>query len=127
MHQQFAGLKARMFFEGCRKMRNGRITQHDGNLGNGHTFFVKKIFGMLHPLALVKIENGGAEHFLESLFQVAFIHRHLATKLPDSNGLTNMLQQHFPCFLDLFPVRIIGKELAADDIDLLVLNTIQAV
>ena len=98
MHQQFAGLKARMFFEGCRKMRDGRITQHDGNLGNGHTFFVKKIFGMLHPLALVKIENGGAKHFFEPLFQVTFVHRHLAAQFLDRNPLTDLLDKYLARF-----------------------------
>ena len=65
---------------------------------------------MLHALALVKIENGSAEHFLEPFLQVTFVDGHLAAQLLDGKGFADMLQEHFPGPDDLFPVCLIGQE-----------------
>ena len=55
------GLIPVCFFKRGRKMRDGRITQHHRNVGNAKSFFVQKIAGMFHTLALVKIKNGSTE------------------------------------------------------------------
>ena len=69
---------------------------------------------MFHPLALIKIEDGGAEHFLEALFQIAFIDRHFAAELFDSERFADVLKEHFPGADDLFPVRFICQELTLE-------------
>ena len=53
--------EACMFFKRGRKMRDGRITQHHAHIGHAQAFFVQQVFGVLHALALVKFENGGAK------------------------------------------------------------------
>ena len=71
---------------------------------------------MLHALALVKIKDGSAEHFFKSFFQVALVHGNFSAKLFDGDRFTDMLDQHFPGLVDLFPVCFIGQELAIDHI-----------
>lgn len=83
---------------------------------------------MLHTLALVKVEYGGAKHFFKSFFQVALIHSHLSAQLLNGDGLTNMLDQYFPGAVDLLTVSLIGQEFTLNNIDLFFTNhTIQAV
>ena len=69
---------------------------------------------MFHALALVKIEDGGAEHFLEALLQVALIDSHLAAQLLNGERLADVLQKNFPGPDDLFPVGFIGQELTLE-------------
>lgn len=67
---------------------------------------------MFHALALVEIKNGGPKHFLESLFQVTFIDSHFPAEFLDGNRFSDVLQQYFTCFGDLFTVCFIRQELA---------------
>ena len=69
---------------------------------------------MFHTLALVKIEDSGAEHFLESFLQVAFIDGDLAAQLLDGEGFADVLQKHFSGPNDLFPVCFISQEFALE-------------
>ena len=50
---------------------------------------------MFHPLALIKIKDGGTEHFLKSFFQVTFIHGHFTAEFFNSDGFADMLYQYF--------------------------------
>lgn len=75
---------------------------------------------MLHSLALVEIENGAAKHFLEAFFQVALVHGYLSAQFFDGDGLTNMLDEHFPGLYYLIAVGFISQELAIDRIDLFI-------
>jgi hypothetical protein len=118
MEQQLAGFQARMFFEGCREMRDGRITEHDRDLRDTQAFFIEQVAGVLHSLALVKIEYSGAEHFLEPFFQIAFVDGYLPAQLLNGQRLADVLQQYFSRLYDLFPVGLIGKEFTLEALDL---------
>ena len=91
-------------------MRNGRIAEHNGDLGNAQSFFVQQVAGMFHPLALVEVENGRTEHFLEAFFQVALVDGHLPAEFSDGERFADMAEQDFPGLNDLFPVGLVGKE-----------------
>lgn len=83
---------------------------------------------MLHALALVKFKDGGTKELLKAFFQVTLVHGHLAAQFFNGNGIANVLQQDFPGPDHLFAVGLVGQELTADGIDLLLaLHTIQAV
>ena len=69
---------------------------------------------MFHALALVKIEDRGAEHFLESFLQIAFVDGHFTAQLLNGNGFANMLQENFSGPDDLFTVSFIGQELTLE-------------
>jgi hypothetical protein len=70
-----------MLFKSCGEVGDRRITQEHRNFRNAQSFFIEQVFGMFHPLALVKIENGSAKHFLESFFQVTFIDGNFAASV----------------------------------------------
>ena len=110
MQQQFAGFQAGMLFKGCGKMRDGGIAKHDGDLGNAEPFFVQQVTGMFHPLALIEVENGRAEHFLEAFLQVAFVDGHLPAEFSDREWFADMAEEDFPGLDDLFPVGLVGEE-----------------
>lgn len=59
---------------------------------------------MLHSLALVKIKDGGAKHFLEPFFQITFVDGHFPAQFLDGDGFANMLQKYLAGADDLFPV-----------------------
>jgi hypothetical protein len=65
--QQLTGFETGVFLECGGEMGDRGIAQHDGDFGDAEPFFIEEIAGMFHSLALVEIENGGAEHFFESL------------------------------------------------------------
>ena len=62
-----------MFLKRGAEVGNGGITEHNGDLRNAEAFFIQQVTGMLHALALVEIENGGAKELFEPLFEVAFV------------------------------------------------------
>lgn len=99
-----------MLFKGCREMRDGGIAEHDGDLGDAEPFFVQQVAGVFHPLALIEVENGRAEHFLEAFLQVAFVNGHLPAEFPDREWFAYMAEEDFPGLDDLFPVGLVGEE-----------------
>ena len=117
-----------MLFKGRGKVGDGRISQHDGNLGYTQSFFIEQVSGMLHPLALVKVEDGGAEHFLKPFFEVAFVDGYLAAELLDGERFSDMFQENLARMPDLFAVRFVGQELAAEGLHFLFSqHTVEAV
>ena len=93
-------------------MRDGRVAKQHRHFGNAESFIVQEVFGVFHALALVKIENGGAENLLEPFFKVTFIDGNLAAERFDGDGFADMFQQDLPGHDDLFPVGFICQELA---------------
>lgn len=69
---------------------------------------------MLHTLVLVKIKNGGTEHFLETFLQVALIYGYFPAQFLDGDGITNMFNQDLPGHADLLPICFIMQELTGD-------------
>jgi hypothetical protein len=59
---------------------------------------------------LVKIKNGGAEHHLESFFEIAFIDGRFPAQFPYGDGIADMRKQDFPCFDDLLSFVLMGKK-----------------
>ena len=110
MEQQLAGLQASMLFKGSGEVRDGRIAEHDRHLGNTEPFFVQQVAGMFHPLALIEVENGRTEHFLEAFLEVAFVDGHLPAEFPDREWFADMAEEDFPGLDDLFPVGLVGEE-----------------
>src|SRR4051794_40403274 len=98
MRKKFTRLKACIFFKGSGKMGNRRVTEHHRYFCNCQAFFIKKVFGMFHSLALIKVEDGTSKHFLKALFQVAFIHCYFTAKRLYCNGLTYMLKKELSSF-----------------------------
>ena len=83
---------------------------------------------MFHALALVKIKDGGTEHFFETLFQVTLVNCHLPAKFPDGQGFADMLQEYFPCPDDFFPVCLVCQKLTLECVHIaLSQHTFQAV
>ena len=117
-----------MLFERGGKMGNGRVTKQAGNFGDCESFFVQKIFGMFHTLALVEIKNGSAEKLLKSFFKVAFVNSYFATKFLDGNRLPDVLQKNFTGANDFLPVVLICEEFALETFNILVAqHTFEAV
>ena len=110
MQQELTGLQTGMLFKGCGKVRDGGIAEQDGDLGNAEPFFVQQVAGMFHPLALIEVENGRTEHFLEAFLEVAFVDGHLPAEFPDRKRFAYMAEEDFPGLDDLFPVGLIGEE-----------------
>jgi len=110
VQQQFTGFQPCVLFEGGGKMGDGRIAEHDGDLGNAESFFVQQVAGMFHPLTLVKVENGRTEHFLETLLKVAFVDGHLPAEFSDRERFADMAEENFPGLDDFFPVGLVGEE-----------------
>ncbi len=73
-------------------MRDRRIAQQCRDIRNAQAFFVKEILGVFHSLLLVKIEYSGTENFLESFFEVTFVHRNLAAQFFDGDWVADTLQ-----------------------------------
>ena len=71
---------------------------------------------MLHALALVKIKNGAAKHFLETFLQVTFINCYFSAEFFYCDRLANMLDKQFPCFHYFFPVVVVGQKFTIDNI-----------
>ena len=69
---------------------------------------------MFHALALVEIENGGAEHLLKSLFQITFVDGDLPAEGFDRERLADLAEEYFPGADDLFPVCFVGEELTLE-------------
>jgi hypothetical protein len=65
---------------------------------------------MLHALALIEIENGGAENFPESSFEITFVDGYLPAQGLDGYGVANVLQQDLTGFEYLLPVGLIVQE-----------------
>ena len=108
-----------MLLKGRGEMRNGGITQQHGYFRYTQPFFIKQVFGVFHPLALVKIKYRGAKAFLEPFFQVTLVDRHFPAEFLDGNGFPDMLDQDLPGPHDLFPVCLIGQEFTAHHINFL--------
>ena len=72
---------------------------------------------MFHSLALVEIEDGGAEHLFESLFQVTFIDGYFPAELLDGKGFADVLKENLASLDDLFPIGLVCKEFALKAFD----------
>ena len=72
---------------------------------------------MFHALALVEVEDGGAEHFFKAFLQIAFVYGHLTTEFFYREGFTDMLQQDLACLDDLFAIGFIGQEFTLETFD----------
>ena len=101
-----------MFLECCGEVRNGGITQHDGNFGDAEAFFVEQVAGVFHALALVEVKNSRPEHFFKSFLQVTFVDGDLAAELFDGEGFADMLQEDLAGLDDLIAIGFVGEELA---------------
>ena len=73
-------------------MGDGGISEHHRHFGNAEAFFVEEVSRMFHTLTLVKVEHGGAVHFLKPFFKVTFIDGYLFAQFFDGDGFTDMLQ-----------------------------------
>lgn len=117
-----------MLFEGRGEVGYGRITQHDGYFRNAQSFLIEEITRMLHALALIEVEDGGAEHFLETFLEITFVDGHFPAQLLDGKRLTDVLQEHFPGLDYLAPIGFIGEELTLEPFHfLLTYHAFQAV
>lgn len=73
---------------------------------------------MLHSLALVKIEDRGPIHFLEPLFEIAFINGNLPAEFFYGDWFPYVLNQDLSRPGNFIPVSLICQELATHHIDL---------
>ena len=111
-----------MPLEGRGEVRNRGVPQKHGYLGYCTTLFVQQILGMLYALALIKIKDRGAVHLFEAFFKVALVDSHFTAQLLDGDRLTNMLNQNFSGFGDLFTISLIGQKLTTDRIQGLLID-----
>ena len=72
---------------------------------------------MLHALALVEVEYGGAKQLFEPFLKVTFIDGHFTAQFLNGDGLTNMLEQDLAGANDLLPIGIVGQELTLEGFD----------
>src|SRR5690606_21340802 len=74
---------------------------------------------MLHSLALVEVEHGGAEHLLEPFLEVTLIDGHLPAQFLNCNRFANVLDQQFPCLYNLLAIGLVCKEFTIDRVQIL--------
>jgi len=122
VQQKLAGFQPCVLLKGCREVRDGGVAQHDGYLRDAKPLFIEQVAGVFHPLALVKIEDGRAEHLFEPFFQIAFIDRHLPAQFLDGQGLADVLKQDLAGLDDLFAIGFVCEELALEAFDLFLPN-----
>ena len=83
---------------------------------------------MFHALALVEVENGGAEQFFKSFFQITLVDGNLAAEFADGKGFADMFQQDFAGQGNFLAVILIGQEFTLKSVYLILAqHTFQAV